>query len=56
MKELRDWLKEGDPVADESPLSDADVQRMRHAIVAASDSPAVVRSRTGRAAPGPRRQ
>jgi hypothetical protein len=39
MKELRDWLKEGDPVANEPPLSDADVQRMRQSIVSASDSP-----------------
>jgi len=39
MKELRDWLKDGDPVANEPPPSDADVQRMRQAIVVASDSP-----------------
>jgi ferric-dicitrate binding protein FerR (iron transport regulator) len=39
MKELRDWLNEGDPVANDPPLSDADVQRMRHAIVAAADAP-----------------
>ena len=38
MKELRDWLIEGDPVANESPLSDTDVQRMRHAIVSAGDT------------------
>ena len=38
MPELRDWLKEGDPVASEPPLSDADVQRMRQTIVAAGDS------------------
>ena len=34
MKDLRDWLIEGDPVANESPLSDTDVKRMRQAIVA----------------------
>jgi hypothetical protein len=34
MNELRDWLKEGDPVANEPPLSDEDVRRMRRAIVA----------------------
>jgi hypothetical protein len=38
MKELRDWLIEGDPVADETPLSDANLQRMRRAIVAAAES------------------
>jgi hypothetical protein len=38
MKELRDWLTEGDPVAHEPPLSGADAQRMRRAIVAAADS------------------
>jgi hypothetical protein len=38
MNELRDWLKEGDPVASELPLSDVDRRRMRQAIVAASDS------------------
>lgn len=38
MKELRDWLIEGDPVANESPLSETDVQRMRHAIVTAGES------------------
>ena len=38
MKELRDWLIEGDPVADEAPLSDTDLQRMRRAIVAAAES------------------
>jgi hypothetical protein len=38
MKELRDWLIEGDPVANEPPLSDADVQWMRHAIVSAGDT------------------
>ena len=41
MKELRDWLNEGDPVANEPPLSGADAQRMRRAIVAAADSPQV---------------
>ncbi len=38
MKELRDWLKDGDPVANEPSLSDTDVQRMRHAIVSADDT------------------
>jgi hypothetical protein len=39
MKELRDWLTEADPVATEPPMSDADVQRLRRAILVASDSP-----------------
>jgi hypothetical protein len=39
MKDLYDWLKEGDPVASEPPLTDAEVQRMRQAVVAASDEP-----------------
>lgn len=38
MNELRDWLKEGDPVANEPPLSEADVQRMRRAIVAGGEA------------------
>jgi hypothetical protein len=38
MNELRDWLKEGDPVANEPPLSEADVQRMRRAIADAGES------------------
>jgi hypothetical protein len=38
MKQLRDWLKEGDPVANEPPLSDVDVQRMRQAIVAGGEA------------------
>jgi hypothetical protein len=38
MKELRDWLNAGDPVANEPPLSDADAQRMRRAIVGAGES------------------
>ena len=38
MNELRDWLKDGDPVASEPPLSDVDRRRMRQAIVAASES------------------
>lgn len=38
MNDVRDWLKDADPVANEPPLSDADAQRMRRAIVAASDS------------------
>ena len=37
MNDLRDWLKDGDPVVNEPTLSDADVQRMRQAIVAAAD-------------------
>ena len=40
MKELRDWLKDGDPVTNELPLSEADVQRMRRAIAAAGESQA----------------
>ena len=39
MNELRDWLKDADPIVNEPPLSDADAQRMRQAIVAASHSP-----------------
>jgi hypothetical protein len=39
MKELGDWLQEGDPIASEPPLSDADSQRMRQAVVAAVDRP-----------------
>src|SRR4029453_5237506 len=38
MKELRDWLRDGDPVANEPPLSEADVQRMRRAIADAGES------------------
>ena len=38
MKELRDWLKDGDPVANEPLLSDADVQRMRRAVVSAGET------------------
>ena len=38
MNELRDWLKDGDPVDNEPPLSDAEVQRIRRAIVNAADS------------------
>ena len=38
MKALRDWLKDGDPVANEPMLSDADVQRMRRAVVSAGDT------------------
>jgi hypothetical protein len=40
MKELRDWLKDGDPVANEPPLSEADVERMRRAIADAGESQA----------------
>jgi hypothetical protein len=38
MKELRDWLKDGDPVANEPTLSEAVVLRMRRAIVNAGES------------------
>ena len=38
MKELRDWLKDDDPVANEPPLSEADVQRMRRTIADAGES------------------
>ena len=38
MNDVRDWLKDADPVASEPPLSDADVQRMRRAIVTAHES------------------
>ena len=38
MNDLRDWLKDGDPVVNEPPLSDADVQQMRRAIVTAGES------------------
>jgi hypothetical protein len=38
MKELRDWLKDGDPVANEPPLSEVDVQRMRRAIADAGET------------------
>jgi hypothetical protein len=37
MNDVRDWLKDADPVANEPPLSDADVQRMRRAIVTAGE-------------------
>jgi hypothetical protein len=38
MNELRDWLKDGDPVVNEPPLSEADVQRMRRAVADAGES------------------
>jgi hypothetical protein len=38
MNDVRDWLKDADPVASEPPPSDADVQRMRRAIVTATDA------------------
>lgn len=38
MNNVRDWLQDGDPVANEPPLSDADVLRMRRAIVSAGES------------------
>jgi hypothetical protein len=37
MKDVRDWLKEGDPVANEPPLSETDVRRMRQAIIDAEE-------------------
>jgi hypothetical protein len=33
MKNLRDLLKDADPLGDEAPLSDADLQRMRRVVV-----------------------
>ena len=39
MNDLRNWLKDGDPVVSESPLSDVDVERMRRAILTAAESP-----------------
>jgi hypothetical protein len=48
MKDLHDWLKEGDPIASEPPLSDADAQRMRQAVLAASDVPKPFLARWGR--------
>jgi hypothetical protein len=38
MNDVRDWLRAGDPVASEPPLSDADVQRIRQTIAAAGES------------------
>jgi hypothetical protein len=38
MNELRDWLNEADPIANEPPLSDADVQRMWQAVMSAESS------------------
>ena len=38
MNELRDWLKDADPVGNEPGLSDADAMRMRRAIVEAGDA------------------
>src|SRR5688572_21135505 len=38
MNDVRDWLKDGDPVVNELPLSDADLLRMRRAIVTAGES------------------
>ena len=37
MNNLRDWLKDGDPVAHEPPLYAEDVQRMRRAIVGGAE-------------------
>jgi hypothetical protein len=38
MNDVRDWLKDADPVANEPPLSDTDVQRMRRAVLSADGS------------------
>lgn len=38
MKDVRDWLREGDPIVNEPPLADTAVQRMRHAIATAEES------------------
>ena len=38
MNELRDWLKDADPIVNEPPLSDGDAQRMRRAVVAAGEA------------------
>jgi hypothetical protein len=38
MTGVRDWLRENDPVANEPPLSEVDVRRMRRAIAAAGES------------------
>jgi hypothetical protein len=38
MNELRDRLRDGDPVVNEPPLSDVDALRMRRVIVAAGES------------------
>jgi hypothetical protein len=38
MNELRDRLRDGDPVVNEPPMSDADALRMRRVIVAAGES------------------
>lgn len=37
MNDVRDWLKAADPVVSEPPPSDHDVDRMRRAIVAATE-------------------
>jgi hypothetical protein len=39
MNDLRDWLKDADPVAHEPPLADTDAQRMRRVMLAASARP-----------------
>jgi hypothetical protein len=39
MSRLQEWLKDGDPIASEPPLSDADVQRMRREVIAAGQHP-----------------
>jgi hypothetical protein len=36
MKDLREWLRTGDPVRSEPPLGDQDVQRVRRAVMAAA--------------------
>jgi len=38
MNELRDWLRDGDPVASEPPLSEMDRRRMRQAIVTVGET------------------
>jgi hypothetical protein len=37
MNDVRDWLREADPVGTEPPLSELDVKRMRRAIVTAAE-------------------
>ena len=38
MKDVRDWLKDGDPVANGPPLSETDVRRMRQTIIDADET------------------
>ena len=37
MNELRDWLKDADPVGNEPPLPDADLHDMRRAVIDAAN-------------------